>query len=109
MGDRLNTGDPIGFRQSCYFQRIAYVFGDCHMGVERVVLEHHCTSARTGLEIIDDNVANLDLTITCCFQPGDHAEQGGFATTRRAKNDNKFACFDGEIDFIDDCVRTEFF
>ena len=54
-------------------QRKAHVLRDPHMGIERVVLEDHGDVAFLRRNVIDDLVADTDLTAGDVFQTGDHA------------------------------------
>ena len=50
-----------------------------HVGVERIVLEHHRDVAILGLDIVDDVVADAHLAAGDLLEAGDHAECGGLA------------------------------
>jgi hypothetical protein len=78
------------------FQPVAHVLGHGHMRVKRVVLEHHRDVAIRRINVIDHTVANAQRPFTDVFQTGDHPQQGGFATARRANQYHKLPIGDVE-------------
>ena len=62
--------------------------------VQRVVLEHHRNVALFRRQLVDDAVADEDLTVRDVFEPGDHAQRGRLAATRRADEHEKLAVRD---------------
>ena len=74
------------------------------MGIERIVLEHHGDVALGRFQVIDHTRANRNLAVADFFQPGDHAQQGGFAAARGADDDDEFAVGYLGVDPVDDLV-----
>ncbi|MPN25105.1 hypothetical protein SDC9_172512 [bioreactor metagenome] len=68
------------------------------MRVQRVVLEHHRDVAVFRRNVVDHPVADLDRPLGNVFQPGDHAQRGGFAAARGADEDHEFTVADFEVD-----------
>ena len=62
------------------FQRKRHVFADSHMRIKRVGLEHHGDAALCGRHVIDTHPVDLKITACDLFEPGNHPQQGGFAT-----------------------------
>jgi hypothetical protein len=83
------------------------VVANRHVRIQRVALEHHSYVAIGGIDVIDHFAVDRDLTGRYVFQAGDHAQQRGFAATRRADQDQKFAGDDFKIDAVDDLDRPK--
>src|SRR5690625_1313955 len=85
------------FRYARNFQSKAHVVRDCHVGVERVVLENHCNIAVFGLHIGDVTVTDVDTSGVDFFQACEHAQGGRFTATGGADEDEEFAVLNFEI------------
>ena len=72
------------------------------MRIKRIGLKHHRHAAFGRRNLIDDGIADFHFPIRDVFQTRDHAQQGGFATTRWAYKNNKLSIFDLKIDTVDD-------
>jgi hypothetical protein len=83
-------------------QRERHVLEHRHVGIERVVLEHHGDVAILGIEFVDDPAVDPDLARRDVFQAGDHAQQGALAAARGADEDDELAVGDFEVDAVHD-------
>ena len=72
----------------------ADVLLDGHVGVQRVVLEHHRDVAVLGLHVGHHPVADGDLAVGDLVEPGDHAQDRGLAAARRADQHHELAVLD---------------
>ena len=80
----------------------------CHVWIKRVALEHHGNVAILRGHVVDDPVADFDLTIGDFLQAGQQAQAGGLATTGRADEYQEFLVdnFNVEIVDCDDVTKT---
>ncbi len=85
------------------------------MRIERVILEHHRDIALFRRHIVDDAVGDGDLAPGDALQPGDHAQQSGFAAARGPDQDDELAIRDIDADPVQDlrgartpCARRGF-
>ena len=85
---------------SAHAQRKRHVFRHRHMRIERIALEHHGDVARLGRQVGDVAPVDGDGPGGHCLQPGEQAQQGRFAATRRPDQDQEFAVGDGKIDVV---------
>ena len=67
-----------------------------HMRIERVVLEHDGNVAPRRVDIVDGPPADADRAARHAFEPGDHAQRGGFAAARGSEQDHELAIRDVE-------------
>ena len=79
------------------------------MRIKRVVLKHHRDVPVHRLFVIGTVAADQDVARANRFKARDHAQQGGFATARRAHDHNEFAIFDFDIDPVDHICRAKAF
>ena len=89
-------------------QRIAEVFVDIHVRVERKHLEDEGDvpfgwGALADLFTVEENFAAGGQ-----FEPGDHAQGCGLATARGAQKHEELAIFDGKGAFTDSDEVSEF-
>ena len=89
-----HTGVDHLFRAFCLFQGQCHVVAHIEVRVERVALEHHGDATFGGRGQVDQILTNVNIARGGILQPGNHPQQGGFATARGANEDNKFAFFD---------------
>ncbi len=97
----------LGFWPVRHAQAKAHVVGDRHVRVERVGLEHHGDAAVGRFRVGHVATANEDLAAANFLQPRDHAEEGGFAASRRPDEDGEFAFLDGERYVVNHFGRAE--
>ena len=86
LGDLENLGSvfyllsAFGFRDLAEPQREADVVRDTHLRVQGVTLEHHGDVAVFGCNVVHAPVTDVEVTVGNLFEPGNHAQRGGFAT-----------------------------
>ena len=90
-------------------QRERHVVAHGHVRVERVVLEHHGNVALFGRHLVDKFVTDVDVTRRDFFQPGDHAQQGGFAAAGRTHQHTELTIGDVDADTFDDVGSAKVF
>jgi hypothetical protein len=71
------------------------------MWIQGVVLEHHGDIAIFGGYVVNFYVADVQLALGDFFQPGDHAQGGGFAATGRPNKDNKLLILNNQAKICD--------
>ena len=64
-------------------QRKADVLPHGQMRIKRIVLKHHRDPTPRRFLMRDIGAVDADIAFCDGFQPGNHAQQGGFATARR--------------------------
>ena len=70
------------------------------MWIQRVVLEHHRDVAVFGGHIVHHALADQDSPIAGLFQPCDHAQSGGLATSGRPNEDHELFIGNLQIDLV---------
>ena len=85
-------------RELPQLQAKRHVVEHAHVGVERVVLEHHGDVAVARRHVVDDVAADPDLPGGNLFQPGDHAQRGGLAAAGGADQHHEFAIGNFQVD-----------
>ena len=100
---------PLLLRDAAQLEPEAEVLLDRHLGVERVVLEHHRDVAVARSEVGDVAVADQDSSLGDLLEPGDHAQKGRLAAPGRADEHHELAVMDVERDVVDrlDPVRID--
>ena len=74
---------------------------DRHVGIERVVLEHHRDVALLRRQVVHDPVADPDLAFADLLEPREHPERRRLAAARRSHEDHELAVLDLEIEILD--------
>ncbi|SUB14588.1 Uncharacterised protein [Pantoea agglomerans] len=74
------------------------------MGIERVVLEHHCNPAIFWLFLSNAPVVDIDIAGADALQSGHHAQQGRFTAAGWSDHHHKFAVIDGDIQRLNDLI-----
>ena len=82
-------------------QREAHVLAHGHVRIQRVVLEDHRDVAIARRQVVDDLVADQQLTLRDVLQAGDHPQRGRLAAARRADEDHELAVLDVEVHVLD--------
>ncbi|EKM99799.1 phenol hydroxylase [Acidocella sp. MX-AZ02] len=90
-----------------HFQPEGHVLIDRHMRVERVILEHHGDVALRRGEVVHPALADEQIALGDRLQPGDDAQQRGFAAARGADKHHEFMIVDFEIQRGDHIMRAE--
>src|SRR6185436_2202822 len=89
-------------RQAPDAQPVRHVLVHRHVGIERVVLEHHGDVAVLGLHVVHHLAADRDLAGGDGFQARDHAKQRGLAAARWAHDHDELAVGDSRRDAMND-------
>ena len=84
------------------FQAKSDVLRHGHVGVKRIALEHHRNVAVFAGQTGHLAVPDVDAARGGVVKARDHGQQGGFATTRGADQDQKFTGADLEVDALED-------
>ena len=106
LGDRrLN----FGLRRAAHLHAVADVFGDGHMRIKRVILEHHRAIAQARTQVCDIAFANTDAAEVACLDAGDHPQSGRLSAAGRADQNDELLVGDGEIERGDGRHRTVVF
>ncbi len=103
-GGLLNLRLDLGLGYAADLQAVGHVVVNCHVRIERVVLEYHGDVALGRLEIVDHAAADRYLALGNGLQPGDHAQQRRLATARGTDDDQELAVGDLAIDAVNDSV-----
>ena len=90
-GRLLDALVDLGLGHLLQLEREGDVVAHREVRVQRVRLEHHRDVAVLGLEVVDDLVADAQLTRRDRLQPGDHPQRGRLATARRADEHEELA------------------
>ncbi|EJZ18176.1 phenol hydroxylase [Rhizobium sp. Pop5] len=112
VGELQDLGDPFhlpaDFRPRHLLQAEGEtdVFGNAHMRIERIGLEHHGNAAFVGRHIVDALAIEDKITLVDAFKAGDHAQQRRLATSGRTDEDGEFPVFHRDVDAFDDLERT---
>ena len=99
----------LGLRHIGQLEGKTHVLEHTHVRIQRVALEHHGQIALAGrgfgdVAPIERHTAGVGL-----LQPGNQAQQRGFAAARRADENHKFAALDFQVDALDDAQRAKLF
>jgi hypothetical protein len=78
-----------------------------HVGVQRVVLEHHRDVAVARRDIVHAPLADVNLACGGVFQPRQHAQRGRLAAARRSHQHHKLAWLDVQRQVVDRRHRAE--
>ena len=84
-----------------------HVVVDCHVRVERVILEDHRDVAVLGLQIVDDTAVDCDRTGGDVLESGDHSQQGRLPAARRTNEHEEFLVKDLEAQRMQDLDGAE--
>jgi hypothetical protein len=88
-------------------QRERHVVAHRHVRIERVILEHHRDVALLRRNAVDHPPADGNLAAADFLQPGDHAQKGRLAATRRSDQHAELAVGDFDVDAADHVRRSE--
>ena len=101
VGCFLHTAVDVGLGRLAQLETEGHVVIDTHVRVERVALEHHGNVTILGRHIVDHTIANHDIAFADLLQPGEQAQTGGLATTRRADEHKKLFVFNLDVQIVD--------
>ena len=71
-----------------------------HVGIQGVILEHHCDIAVFGSYVVHQLSVDEQLTFRDLLEPGDHSEGRGFAASGRPDKYHEFLIVYGDIRFV---------
>ena len=104
MGDVQDAGGlfhaALNFilRRFAQLQAERHVLKHSHVRVQRVVLEHHGDIAILRRHVVDQLVADVQLTVGDFLQAGDHTQGGGFTAAGRTDQNDEFLVLDFQIE-----------
>ena len=104
LEDRRRLAHPavdLGPRDPGQLEGEADVVEHRHVGVQRVVLEHHRDVPVLGLDVVDDPVADPQLAAGDRLQTGDHAQGGRLPAAGRSDEHEELAVGDVEAEVVD--------
>ncbi len=102
--DARGVVDPLldlGLGEFPQLEPERHVFGDGHVWIKRVVLEHHRDVAVLRRQIVDHLAADRNLAVADFLQAGDHPQGRALAATRGADQDDKLMIGNVETDIAD--------
>lgn len=70
------------------------------MRVKRIVLEHHCNVAILRRNIVDEAVADIELTLGDLLETRDHAQRCGLSAAGRPNEHDEFLVRDLKIEIL---------
>jgi hypothetical protein len=85
-------------------QAKANIFGNRHVRKQPVVLKHHVGGPPFGWQRGDILAIDFNAPGSWFDETRDHAQQGGFAATRRPQNGGKGTCFQFKIERCHDLL-----
>src|SRR3989475_10759005 len=85
-------------REPAQFQPERHVLEHRHVRVQRVVLEHHGDVAVLRGDVVHHSLADPHRARRDGLEPGEHAQRGALATSRRPDEHHELAVKDGEVD-----------
>ncbi|MNE80729.1 hypothetical protein D3C80_1773280 [compost metagenome] len=85
----------------CQLQRKRHVFIHAHVRVKCVRLEYHADATFGGRIVIDIVAIDIHATAADLLQPGNHPQQGRFATAGRPDDHHKLSAIDLQIQRFD--------
>ena len=101
LGGLINAGGNLGLGVAGKPQGKAHVFAHGHMRIQRVGLKHHRDAAFRGVDIVHPGATDGQVAAGNILQPGDHPQQGGFATAGRADKHHELFWQNLKIDAFD--------
>ena len=72
-----------------------------HMGVQSIVLEHHCNVSVFGGYVVHQFSVNVQLAFRNLFQTGNHPQSSGLTAAGRTDQNDKFLVFDFQVEVAD--------
>ena len=96
---------PFLFRDSLLLEREAHVLCDVEVGIERIVLKHHCDVACPRRNARDIVAADEDPAIVERFEPGQHPERGRLARSGRPDEHEQLAVGDRKVQLVHGRLR----
>ena len=94
----LNASLDLFLGSLVQLQTECHVLKYGHMRIQSVVLEHHRDLSVLRCYIIDQTVADEELTLGDLLQACDHTQGGGLTTTGRTYEHDKFLVLDLQVE-----------
>lgn len=88
------------FVHTAHIQPVAHIANHVHVREQRIALKHHAHIALGRPQVRYIHTVNRNLSARGRFQPGDHAQGGGFAAARGAKNGRQAALGYDKVDAL---------
>jgi hypothetical protein len=88
-------------------QAEAHVLGHGHVRVQGVALKHHGQPPFGGRNVLDGLAVDQHFALGDILQPGDHAQQRGFAGARRPHERHELAVGDGQVHAMNHLLLAE--
>jgi hypothetical protein len=101
VGRLLNPPVDLVLGELAHFQPEAQVLAHAHMGIEGVVLKHHGDVPVLGPHIVDEPVADVDLSGAHRIEPGNHPQCRGFAASGGPDQNGEFLVLDFDGQAVD--------
>ena len=101
LGGLRHASVPLGLRGAPHCERETDVLANTEVRIERVVLEDHRDVAVLGRQVVDAHAVDLDVPRAGLLEPGDAAERGGLAASRRAEEHEELAGRDVERERVE--------
>ena len=107
LGGSADAALDLGLGQPLADEAEPEIFGNVHVRIKGVGLEHHRHAAGRGDQVIAAGTVEMDLAVAHLLEPGDHAEEGRLATAGRADEDGEGAVVDSKVDAVNDLGRLD--
>ena len=107
LGRPVHALLDLALRRAAQHERKAHIGGNCHVRIERVVLEYHGDVALFRRHAIDNALADADLAGGDVLEPRDHAQERRLAAARRSHQHDEFAVIDEHVDAVDYFGRSK--
>ena len=103
----VDAAQRLGFRRAAGAKAEGNVVPDVHIGIKRVVLEHHRDVAIARAHVIHLPAVDLDRALLDVLEAGDGPEQGRLAAAGGTDQHGELARRDLEIDAAQHLDRSE--
>jgi len=93
---------------AAHFEGKSHVLRNAHVRIEGIILENHGHISVLGRFLIHHAIAYEDLAAADFLQPGNHAQDRGFTTTRGTNQHDELVIVDLQIDAVDNLHTAVF-
>ena len=101
LGGLADPLGDLGFRKLPHLEPEGHVVVDGHVRIQGVILEDHRDVPILRRQVVDDSIADRDLTGGDLFQPRHHPERRRLAAPGRADQHDDFLVPDVEVHVLD--------
>ena len=105
----FDAGFQLCARYAEHFQAITDILSQRHMREQGIGLKHHTDIALLNRAMGDVFAINENLPFARFFQPGNQAQNSGFAAAGRAEQRHHLPLRDGEVDIVDYRITAKSF